>query len=81
MQARVAVMEPRVGRVVNGAIVLEDGDDLTEGAAVVIWIGDSTKPVTVEDEELERIDQGLEAAAQGELIDARAFLERLRQRG
>ena len=42
-------MEPRVGRVVNGAIVLEDGDDPTEGATVTVWIGDSTQPVVVSD--------------------------------
>jgi len=74
-------MEPRVGRVVNGAIVLEDGDDLTEGAEVTVWIGDSTKPVIVSDEELELIDRGLEEAARGELVDARSFLQQLRSRG
>ena len=74
-------MEPRVGRVVNGAIVLEDGDDLTEGTAVTIWIGDSTKPIVVTDEELELIDRGLEEAARGELVDARSFLQQLRSGG
>lgn len=74
-------MEPRVGRVVNGAIVLEDGGDLTEGAEVTVWIGDSTKPVVVSDEELELIDRGLEEAERGELVDARSFLQQLRSRG
>ncbi|MCA9650321.1 MAG: hypothetical protein KC501_10455 [Myxococcales bacterium] len=36
-------MEPRAGRVVNDAIVLEDSDDLTEGAAVTVWIGDERR--------------------------------------
>lgn len=70
-----------MGRVVNGAIVLEDGDDLTEGAEVTVWVGDSTKPVVVSDEELELIDRGLEEAARGELVDARSFLQQLRSRG
>jgi len=74
-------MEPRVGRIVNGAIVLEDGDDLTEGAAVTVWIGDSTKPVVVSGEELELIDRGLEEAERGELLDARSFLRQLRNGG
>lgn len=74
-------MEPRAGRVVNGAIVLENTDDLAEGSAVTIWIGDSTKPVVVEDEELELIRQGQNAAARGELVDARAFLQELRRGG
>ncbi len=70
-----------MGRVVNGAIVLEDGDDLTEGAEVMVWVGDSTKSVVVSNEELELIDRGLEEAARGELVDARSFLQQLRSRG
>ena len=71
-------MEPRLGKVVNGAIVLENCDDLVEGSDVTIWIGDSHEPVSVEGEEIELIDEGQEAASRAELLDAREFLEQLR---
>jgi hypothetical protein len=72
-------MELRTGRVVNGAIVLDDGDDLVEGAAVVVCIGDPHEPVRATDEELEALRKGQAQAQRGELIDARAFLRELRR--
>jgi len=74
-------VEPRAGTVVNGAIVLDDAEGLVEGASVTVWIGESTDPVTVSDSELELIDEGRQAAARGELLDARAFLAELRHEG
>lgn len=74
-------MEPRAGTVVNGAIVLDDADGLVEGAAVTVWIGEPSDPVTVSETELELIEQGEQAAARGELLDARAFLAELRREG
>ncbi|MEM7155737.1 MAG: hypothetical protein AAF799_23000 [Myxococcota bacterium] len=74
-------MEPRVGKVVNGAIVLEDTEDLTEGAAVTVWIDSPSDSVTVSREELEVIDRGVAEADRGELLDARAFLQQLRSGG
>jgi hypothetical protein len=37
-------MELRTGRVVQGAIVLDEDDELEEGAAVAVWIGDRSSP-------------------------------------
>ena len=74
-------MEPRIGKVINGAIVLQDGGGLVEGAAVTVWIGDPSEPVDATDEELELVRQGRAAAARGEVVDARAFLDELRRRG
>lgn len=42
---------------------------------------DPTESIVAEDVELELIDRGLDAAACGELVDARAFLEQLRSSG
>lgn len=72
-------MELRTGRVVEGAIVLDEDDDLEEGAAVAIWIGDPQQPVRVTDEELEMVRKSQAQAERGELIDARAFLRELRR--
>lgn len=74
-------MEPRLGKVVNGTIVLEEGDGLVEGAAVTVWIGDPNEPVEATEEELELVRQGQEAVARGDVLDARAFLEELRRGG
>ena len=74
-------MEPRTGRIVNGAIVLDDGEGLVDGTSVTVWLGDPGEPVSVTDSELEQIDQGQAAAARGELLDARAFLRELRRQG
>jgi hypothetical protein len=71
-------MEPRGGKVINGAIVLEEADDLEEGASVTVWVGDPSEPVEVSAEELDLIREGQAVAARGELLDARAFLEELR---
>ncbi len=75
------IMEPRIGKVVNGAIVLEDGDDLEEGAAVTVWVGESDRPVRATPEELELIAQGRAAVARGEVLDARNFLAELPREG
>ena len=56
-------MEPRVGRVENGAIVLDDPSDLIEGASVTVWIGDPRRPVRASREELELVARGQAAAA------------------
>lgn len=79
--ARLIGVEPRAGTVVNGAIVLDDADGLVEGASVTVWIGEATDDVSVSDSELELIDRGQQAAARGELLDARAFLMELRREG
>jgi hypothetical protein len=68
------------GRVIKGAIVLDEDDDLEEGAAVAVWIGDSQRPVRATDEELELVDKGIAEAERGELVDARAFLRELQRR-
>ena len=72
-------MEIRTGTVINGAIVLEDGEDLEEGALVRVWVGNPLEPVQVTEEELHLIKNGKAAAARGELLDARAFLRELRR--
>jgi hypothetical protein len=72
-------MEPRLGRVINGTIVLAEPDGLPEGSAVTVWIGDPHEPVEVTDEELRLIREGQKARSRGELLDARAFLEELRR--
>ncbi len=38
------------GRIIQGAIVLDEDDALEEGAAVVVWIGHADRPVRVSDE-------------------------------
>ena len=72
-------MELRTGRIIKGAIVLDDDDDLEEGASLAIWIGDSQQPVRATDEELEMVRKSQAQAQCGELIDARAFLRELRR--
>ncbi len=74
-------MEPRAGRIENGAIVLDDDSGLVEGAPVTVLIGESLLPVRASREELELVSRGRAAAAAGELIDARDFLRALRGRG
>jgi hypothetical protein len=56
------------GKIVGGAIRLDDDDGLEEGM-----------PVRVSEEELELIRAGQAAAKRGELLDARAFLRELRR--
>ncbi len=45
-------MELRTGKVVKGRIVLDDEDDLEEGAEVKVWVGAPDEAVHVTDEEL-----------------------------
>ena len=72
-------MELRTGRVIKGAIVLDEDDDLEEGAAVAVWIGDPRQPVRATDEELEIVRKGVAEAERGELVNARAFLSELQR--
>jgi hypothetical protein len=72
-------VEPRVGKVVNGAIVLDDGEDLVEGAAVTVWIGDHDEPVNASEDELRMVREGQRAVERGDTLDARAFLDQLRR--
>jgi hypothetical protein len=64
-------MALRTGKIVSGAICLDDDRELEEGMPVAIWIGDPNAPVRVTDEELELIRAGQAAAKRGELLDAR----------
>lgn len=72
-------MELRTGKIIRGTIVLDEDDDLEEGASVAVWIGHMDRPVRVSDDEFEQVRQGKAAAARGELLDARAFLRELRR--
>jgi hypothetical protein len=72
-------MALRTGKIVSGAIRLDDDRELEEGMPVAIWIGDPNAPVVVTDDELELIRAGQAAAKRGELLDARAFLRELRR--
>ena len=72
-------MELRTGRVIKGAIVLDEDDDLEEGAAVAVWIGDAQQPVRATEEELELVRKGVAEAERGELVNARAFLRELQR--
>lgn len=74
-------MELRSGRVVNGTIVLDDIDDLAEGARVSVWVGDPHEAVEVSGPELNLIRDGQAAVRRGELLDARQFMQALRQEG
>lgn len=73
-------MEPRTGKVVHGAIVLDDDLDLEEGTPVTVWIGNPSVPIRPTEDELELVREGQAAAARGELIDARSFLQELRRK-
>jgi hypothetical protein len=72
-------MELHTGRIIQGAIVLDQCDALEEGAAVVVCIGSVDQPVRVSDEELDVVRHGKAEAVRGELIDARAFLRELQR--
>jgi hypothetical protein len=72
-------MELRTGRVIKGAIVLDEDEVLEEGTAVAVWITDP-RPVRATDEELELVRKGIAEADRGELVDARAFLRELQRR-
>jgi hypothetical protein len=79
MAATISAMELRTGKVIQGAIVLDDEDELEEGASVAVWIGNPSMPVRATDEELELVREGQAAARRGELLDARSFLRELRR--
>lgn len=66
------------GKIIHGAIVLDDADDLQEGASVTVWVEHSHEPVRVSDEEIRLIRQGQAEAARGEGVDARRAFEQLR---
>ncbi len=72
-------MELRTGKVVEGVIVLDDDDELKEGAAVTVLVSSPQAPVNVSDEELAVIDAGLAQSRSAERIDARTFLRELRR--
>ena len=72
-------MELRTGRVIKGAIVLDEDDELEEGAAVAVWIGDPQQPVHATEEELQLVRKGVAEAERGELVNARAFLRELQR--
>jgi hypothetical protein len=72
-------VEPRTGRVVDGAIVLDDAEGLVEGAAITVWIAEAESSFIETDEELAEIDLGLAALEGAELVDARSFLAELRR--
>ncbi|MBC8067344.1 MAG: hypothetical protein IAG13_03345 [Deltaproteobacteria bacterium] len=74
-------MEPRSGRLVNGAVVLDDAHDLVEGSVVTVWIGDPGLPVQASPDELQEIDLGIRSATEHALMDARMFLSELRREG
>ena len=62
----------------GGAIVLDDAEDLQEGAPVTVWVEHAHEPVKVSDEEIHLIRQGQAEAARGEGVDARRAFEQLR---
>lgn len=72
-------MGPRTGRVVDGAIVLDDPAGLVEGAAITVWIAEADGSFVETDEELAEIDRGLAQLDDAELVDARSFLAELRR--
>lgn len=75
-------VEPRSGVIMNGAVVLDDADDLVEGARVTIWLEEPNEtPVTLDEDELAAVDRGLRELAAGQVLDAREFVTELRRRG
>jgi hypothetical protein len=48
----------RSGRVVDGQVVLDDGEGLSDGAQVRVWVEEAGQPVEATEEELALIDQG-----------------------
>jgi len=73
------LVDMRTGRVVEGAIVLDDAQDLEEGASVTVWVEHSHDPVRLSAVELDLVRQGQAEAERGEGVDARGALERLRR--
>lgn len=72
-------MEPRTGRIVDGAIVLDDSEGLVEGATITVWIAGPDASFVETDEELAEIDRGLASLEDAQLLDARSFLAELRR--
>ena len=72
-------MPIKSGRVVNGHLVLDDGEALSEGARVRVWVEEPGQPIEATEEELALIDQGRRDARGGKLLDARSFLRELRR--
>ena len=66
------------GKIVQGAIVLDDADSLEEGASVTVWVERSQEPVALTEPELELVRKGQAEAARGQGVDARRALEALR---
>lgn len=66
------------GKIIHGAIVLDDAEPLEEGDTVTVWVERSDKPVRVTDEELRLVRQGQAEAARGEGVDARDALRHMR---
>lgn len=72
-------MPIKSGRVVDGQVVLDDGEALSEGAQVRVWVEGPGQPAEASEEELALIDQGRRDAREGKLLDARSFLRELRR--
>ncbi len=72
-------MPIKSGRVVDGQVVLGDGEALSEGAQVRVWVEEPGQPVDASEEELALIDRGQREAHEGKLLDARSFLRELRR--
>lgn len=68
----------RTGKIIQGAIVLDDADGLEEGAPVTVWVERAYEPVRLSEPELELVCRGQAEAARGEGIDVRRALEQLR---
>jgi len=72
-------MPIKSGRVVDGQVVLDDGEALSEGAQVRVWVEEPGQPVEATEEELALIDRGQRETREGKLLDARSFLRELRR--
>ena len=66
------------GKIIQGAIVLDDGERLEEGASVTVWVEHSDEPVRLSEAELRLVRQGQAEAARGEGVDARRALDQIR---
>lgn len=72
-------MELHTGTIRNGAVVLDDAEDLEDGTVVTVWLERSAEPVRVTDDELRAIQRGQAEAARGECVNARQAIARLRE--
>ncbi len=71
-------MSVHTGKIIQGAIVLDDADDLEEGTTVTVSVEHAHEPVRLTEDELQLVRQGQAEAARGEGVDARRALEQLR---